>query len=101
MPASTPPLTPAQRTMRARLAAYRSWSNTDDRADRTRAAHRASPASVDYWLPRVDPDGTLTDDVRLAKARSERDAYMARLAFNRSRARQAKAATTEAGGDAT
>jgi hypothetical protein len=54
--------------------------------------HRASPASVEYWEPRVDPDGKLSAEARRAKARSERDAYMARLAFNRSRARQAREA---------
>jgi hypothetical protein len=90
--ASRPPLTAAQRTLRARLAAYSSWANTDDRAARTKAGHRASPASVGYWLERVDPDGTLTDESRHAKARAKRDACMARLAFNRSRAQQRKAA---------
>jgi hypothetical protein len=32
--------------------------------DRTqpRQAHKASPASVDYWLERVDPDGTMTPE---------------------------------------
>lgn len=83
-------LTPEQRTMRARLAAHESWANTDDRSARTNAGHRASPASVDYWLDRVDPDGTLTAEARRAAAMSKRDAYMTRLAFNASRARARK-----------
>ena len=34
------------------LGAHISWANTVDRAARTRAARRKSPASVDYWLER-------------------------------------------------
>jgi len=84
------PLSPAQRTLRARLAAHESWANTEDRSARTKAGHQASPASVDYWLERVDPDGTMTVAARHAAAKSKRDAYMSRLAFNASRARSAR-----------
>ena len=80
-------LTPEQRTLRARLAAHESWSNTEDRTARASAGHRASPASVEYWLERVDPAGTMTTKARRAAARSKRDAYMTRLAFNACRAR--------------
>jgi hypothetical protein len=88
--AASTSLTPEQRTLRARLAAHESWSNTEDRSKRTSSGYRASPASVDYWLDKVDPDGTMTPDARRRAAESKRDAYMARLAFNASRARAAK-----------
>jgi hypothetical protein len=81
-------LTPEQRTLRARLAAHESWSNTENRSARTKAGHRASPASVEYWEPRVDPEGALTPEARRAAAKSKRDAYMTRLEFNASRARK-------------
>jgi hypothetical protein len=84
-------LTPEQRTLRARLAAHESWANTEDRSARTSAGHKASPASLDYWLDRVDPDGTMTDEARRKTADSARKAYMTRLAFAASRARSRKA----------
>lgn len=34
------------------LGAHISWSNTVDRAARTRAARRNSPGNLDYWLER-------------------------------------------------
>jgi hypothetical protein len=87
-------LTDEQRTLRARLAAHESWANTEDRTARAEAGHRASPASVEYWEQRVDPDGTLTPEARRAAAKSKRDAYMTRLAFNASRARARKTGGT-------
>jgi hypothetical protein len=83
--------------MRARLAAHESWAKTPDRSARTSAGHRSSPGSVDYWLDRVDPEGTMTPDARRKAAQAKRDAYMARLAFESSRAR---AARQEGGPDA-
>jgi hypothetical protein len=90
--AASKTLTDEQRAMRARLAAHESWANTESRKARASHGHKASPSSVDCWLDRVDPDGTLTDEARHAAAKSKRDAYMTRLAFNASKARARKGA---------
>lgn len=90
--AASKSLTDEQRVMRARVAAHESWANTENRAARATQGHKASPASVDYWLERVDPDGTMTDETRRQAAESKRDAYMTRLALNASKARTRKGA---------
>jgi hypothetical protein len=79
--AASKTLTDEQRALRARLAAHESWANTENRSARTKAGHRSSPGSVDYWLDRVDPDGTLTPEARQAAAQSKRNAYKTRLAL--------------------
>jgi hypothetical protein len=89
-------LTRSQRTLRARLAAHESWAATPDRAARTAAGHRSSPASIDYWEPKVDPERTMTPEARRAAARSKRDAYMVRLAYNAAKARRARQAGSAA-----
>jgi hypothetical protein len=83
------PLTPEQRTMRARLAAHRSWANTADPLERTAPARRAA---MDRFEREVDPDGTLSPKERARRAESARKAYMTSLAFKsaRSRARKRK-----------
>jgi hypothetical protein len=88
--AASTTLTDGQRVMRARLAAHESWANTPDRSARTAAGHKASPASVDYWLDRVDPDRTMSPEARRQAAEAKRNAHMARLAFKASRTRQAR-----------
>jgi hypothetical protein len=83
------PLTPEQRKLRARIAVHESWANTEDRTARTEPGRLASPASVDYWLDKVDPDHALTEAERLKRAESKRQAYMARLAFKSAKVRAA------------
>lgn len=90
MPASKT-LSSTERVQRARLAAHESWASTANRAARTEAARSASPGSIDYWLERVDPDGTMSPEARRRAAESKRSAYMARLAYRASRARSRKA----------
>lgn len=46
-------MTPAERTLRARLAAHARWASDPDRTQ-PRAAHDRSPAGVGYWLDRLD-----------------------------------------------
>jgi hypothetical protein len=48
--------TAAQRSLRARLAAYRSWERTTNAAARTAPARRAAIARFDR---QVDPEGVL------------------------------------------
>lgn len=77
-------VTPEQRILRARLAAHERWARDPDRAQ-PRRAYKSSPASVDYWLDRVDPEGTMAPEARRKVAASKRNAYMARLVFKSSR----------------
>lgn len=84
-------LTPAQRALRARLAAYEKWSRHDPVAGT--AAARA--AFADRFTRQVDPDGVLPEDERLRRADSAKRAYFTRLALASSRARSRRG-----GGDA-
>lgn len=80
-------LTPAQRSLRARLAAHTSWANTTDRTARTEAARRAA---MDRFEREVDPDGVLPAQERAKRAESARKAYFAKLALRSSQARAAR-----------
>lgn len=79
-------LTPAQRTLRARLAAHEKWATTDP-IEGTAAARAAGPGSIDYWLNKVDPDHMLDDAERTRRAESAKKAHYARLAFKSAQAR--------------
>jgi hypothetical protein len=80
-------LTPTQRTLRARLAAHASWTNTNNRTDRTAAARQAA---YDRFETLVDPDGALPPDVRRQRADSARKAHFTRLAMASIEARRRK-----------
>jgi len=56
-------LTPAQRSLRARIAAHMSWANTEDRSARTAAARKAA---LERFERQVDPNGTLPPQERCA-----------------------------------
>ncbi|MEJ7703485.1 MAG: hypothetical protein WKF47_07410 [Geodermatophilaceae bacterium] len=86
MPAArTSTLTPAQRTLRARLAAHTSWANTADPAARTAPARAASLARFER---EVDPDGNLNPAERARRADHARKAYFTRLALKSAQARR-------------
>jgi hypothetical protein len=91
-------LSPAERTLRARLAAHTMHSKHDARE--TTAAARA--AFLARFEAEVDPEGTLHPDERQRRAEQARSAYFTRLAFQRAKAaRQARAhreAQTPGGG---
>lgn len=78
-------LTPAQRSLRARIAAHVSWANTTDRAKRTAAARQAA---LDRFDRQVDPDRSLPPEERVQRALAARKAYFTRLALRSSRARR-------------
>lgn len=69
--------TPKQRSMRARAAAYTSWSRTEDRSTRTAKGRKAS---MDRFDRQVDPHGTLTPQDRAKRADAARRAYYTELA---------------------
>jgi hypothetical protein len=77
-------MTPAQRTLRAQIAAHTSWANTSNRAARTAAAREAA---MDRFVKQVDPDGVLSPDERARRAESAKKAYFLRLAAKSAKAR--------------
>jgi hypothetical protein len=79
-------LTPAERTLRARAAAYRLHSLYDSRelTANARAAFR------DRFAKQVDPDGVLPEAERQRRAECARKAHFAALAAKSVRARRAR-----------
>jgi hypothetical protein len=81
-------LTPSERTLRARMAAYQSWAQTDDRAARTAPARKAA---MDRYEREVDPDGTLNPAERARRAEQAMRAHMTRMALKSAQARRKRA----------
>lgn len=78
------PLTPEQRTLRARLAAHARWSKVSDRTAATAPARRALH---DRIATEVDPDNRLDPLERAKRVDSAVKAHMLRLSLKSSRAR--------------
>lgn len=78
------PLTPSERSQRARIAALTSWGNTDDRAKRTGPGTRASLARFD----RMVPDDVTDPAERARRADAYRKAHFAKLALASAQARR-------------
>ena len=78
-------MTPAQRTLRAKIAAHTSWANTVDRTARTNAARKAAH---DRFERQVDPDGVLSPEERAVRAANARSAYFSKLALRSAQARR-------------
>jgi hypothetical protein len=86
------PLTPQQRSLRARAAAHTQWAKTEDRTARLA---RARAVFNSRFEAEVDPDGRLDPAERARRAEHARKAYFAKLALKSSRARAAR----QKGGD--
>jgi len=78
-------LTPAERTLRARMAAHTLHARVADPAAHTAPARRAF---LDRFEREVDPDGVLSVAERTRRAKHARKAYFARLALSSARARR-------------
>lgn len=78
------PLTPSERSMRARMAAHVSHSRHDPK-ERTRAARDKFD---ERFLDEVDPDRVLPEAERQRRADHARKAYFTRLALKSARARR-------------
>ncbi len=92
-------LTPAERSLRARKAAYDRWSRTDS-ATASESARRRILARFEN---QVDPDGTLDPAERARRAERARKAYFTGLALKSAKARRLRSAVTVeqvGGGDA-
>lgn len=85
------PLTPEQRSLRARIAAHSKWAATDPIAG-TESARASSPGTDTYWLQQVDPNHLLSEQERYRRATSAKRAHFARLALASSKARRKGAA---------
>jgi hypothetical protein len=84
-------MTPGERTLRARMAAYILHSRYDSK-ELTAPARRAFN---DRFEKQVDPDGTLPPAERQRRAEAAKKAYFARLALKSVKSRRRrKAATT-------
>ncbi len=79
-------LTPAERTCRARLAAYSMHARGSTNTGPARAAFEAK------FLDLVDKDRVLPEPIRLKRAAAARKAYYAKLAFRSVKARAARRA---------
>lgn len=92
MPSS---LTPAQRKLRAQIAANTRWS----REDPAPGAARGQAGLLARFEREVDPDNTLPPAERARRVESAKKAHFARLALRSARVRGARKAT--AAGEAT
>jgi hypothetical protein len=95
LPALATALSPAERSLRARLAAYAMHARHDAR--RTSANGRA--AFLARFEHEVDPHGRLDPEERCRRAEQARRAYFARLSLAAAKARRAKRQRHQ-GGDA-
>ena len=86
-------LSPAERSLRARLAAYAMHAQHDTR--RTSANGRA--AFLARFEADVDPDGRLDPEERRRRAEHARSAYFARLALASVATRRARRASVTGG----
>lgn len=85
-------LSAAQRTLRARMAAYTLHATHDSRLT-TRAAREAFMARFER---QVDPDGQLPLSERTRRAEAAKKAYFSRLALKSAKARSARRRAADA-----
>jgi hypothetical protein len=88
------PLSPAERSLRARLAAYAMHAQHDSR----RTSTPGRTAFLARFEADVDPDSRLDPEERRRRAEHARSAYFTRLALASAAARRAKRAS-RTGGD--
>lgn len=84
-----PPLTPEQRSARARAAAHALHSKYDS----TSLTAPARAAFLARFETQVDPEGILPDDERARRAEHARKAHMASLALRSAQKRAARTTT--------
>lgn len=76
---------PAERSLRARAAAYTKWARTEDRPAATAAARTAAHNRFEKL---VDPEGVLPPDERIRRADMARRAFYADMARKSAKARR-------------
>jgi hypothetical protein len=90
-------LTPAERTLRASIAAHTGWATTADRTARTEPGRQAM---LEKFARQVDPDNQLTPAERAKRVENARKAFYQRIAFQSVKARRRRAAARKGGDDA-
>ncbi|MGO9382580.1 MAG: hypothetical protein ACLP4W_10925 [Mycobacterium sp.] len=88
-----PPLSPAQLSERARIAANTRWAKEPDRLAATAPGRRAM---LEVLECQVDPEGILPPTERAKRAENARKAQLARARLKASRKRQETAALARA-----
>jgi hypothetical protein len=78
------PLTPSERSQRARMAAHTLHSRYDSK----RLTQPARDKFEERFLKRVDPDGQLPEAERERRAEQARKAYFTALAYKSAKARR-------------
>ena len=80
---------PSSLSAAGRYGTLSRWGQTVDRSARTRNARNNSPASVDYWLTKLDAErfAEATEQQRLEAAEAMRRAYFASLALKSAKSR--------------
>lgn len=86
----------ADRSQIARIAVHTSWAKTEDRTARTAPGTRASMARFEK---QVDPEGRLSPEERAKRAENAKKAWFIALGRKSAKARAAKRAQREGGGD--
>ena len=79
-------MTPAERTLRARIGAFSLHAQNDSRA----LTARARASFLARFEREVDPGDVLPTEERQRRAMAARSAYFSRLAYKSSRARSAR-----------
>ena len=87
MPRSKDPLTPAQRSTRARIAAHTRWAGEPDRLAATKPGR---DAAFQKLLDEVDPQHRLSDNQRYKLAKNAQQAQLARARLLASKKHQAQ-----------
>lgn len=85
-------LTPAERTMRARLAAHTLHASIEDPAAHTAPARKTF---LEMFERQVDPDGILPPAERARRAAHARSAHFTRLAYASARKRRERRAPAQ------
>ena len=80
------PLTPAERSLRAKLAAHAAHAQGKTNTGPARAAF------LDRFERQVDPDGVLSSEERARRAEHARRAHFAAMALKSAQARRARKA---------
>ena len=73
------------------IAADKSWARTPNRSERTEAARKASPNSLNYWIEKIRAEGIVRDQDVFAAAQNAHRAYMREKSLKAAAARRAKA----------
>lgn len=81
-------MTPAERKLRARIAAHKRWADTS-MPERIAATAPARRAAAERFERQVDPEGKLSAAERIKRADHARREYMLRLSLKSVRSRRA------------